>query len=115
MQRQSNESPVQYDYGVNLSYTTPWSMIISTDFTQWSRRRYLDAYLNTDQLIWNISLSQQFLKKKNLTVKVEAVDVLATRENTYSSNSPIAVSMVEMNGFERYVVAHLIYSFNLGK
>ena len=115
MRRQADESPVQFNYGVNLSYTTPWSMILTTDFSQWSRRRYLDAYLNTNQFIWNISLSQQFLKKKNLTVKVEAVDVLATRENISSINTPTAVGMTERNGFERYVVAHLIYNFNLGK
>lgn len=115
MQPESNENPILFSYNLTVSYTTPWDMIISTNFEQWSRRRHLDHYLNTDQLLWNASISQKFLKKKNLTVKLEAVDILNSRENIYNYNSAIAVGMTEMNGFQRYVVGHLIYTFNLGK
>lgn len=115
MQPESNENPILFSYNLTVSYTTPWNMIISTNFEQWSRRRHLDHYLNTDQLLWNASISQKFLKKKNLTVKLEAVDILNSRENIYNYNSAIAVGMTETNGFQRYVVGHLIYTFNLGK
>ena len=115
MQPESNENPILFSYNLTVSYTTPWDMIISTNFGQWSRRRHLDHYLNTDQLLWNASISQKFLKKKNLTVKLEAVDILNSRENIYNYNSAIAVGMTETNGFQRYVVGHLIYTFNLGK
>lgn len=115
MQPESNENPILFSYNLTVSYTTPWDMIISTNFEQWSRRRHLDHYLNTDQLLWNASISQKFLKKKNLTVKLEAVDILNSRENIYNYNSAIAVGMTETNGFQRYVVGHLIYTFNLGK
>ena len=43
------------------------------------------------------------------------MDILNSRENIYNFNSAIAVGMTEMNGFQRYVVGHLIYTFNLGK
>ena len=75
------------------------------------RRKFIDPYLNTDQFLWNASITQSLLKNKNLMVKLEAVDLLANRENTYSFHSGVAVGLREYNGFERYAVLHLIYQF----
>lgn len=111
LQPESNHSPLTYSYKLAITYTTPWQMTLSTDFGQWSRRKFIDPYLNTDQFLWNASITQSLLKNKNLMVKLEAVDLLANRENTYSFHSGVAVGLREYNGFERYAVLHLIYQF----
>ena len=115
LQPESNERGITFNYDVDLSYTTPWGMSLGTDFMVYSRRRYLIDNYNTDQLIWNAHISQDFLKDKNLTLKLEATDILAGQTSDVHSTSAYANYTTRMNSFERFVVLHVIYKFTIGK
>ena len=115
LQPESNERGITFNYDVDLSYTTPWGMSLGTDFMVYSRRRYLIDNYNTDQLIWNAHISQDFLKDKNLTLKLEATDILAGQTSDLHSTSAYANYTTRMNSFERFVVLHVIYKFTIGK
>lgn len=115
LQPESNERGITFNYDVDLSYTTPWGMSLGTDFMVYSRRRYLIDNYNTDQLIWNAHISQDFLKDKNLTLKLEATDILAGQTSDVHSTSAYANYTGHMNSFERFVVLHVIYKFTIGR
>mgnify|MGYP002976195108 FL=1 len=115
LQPESNERGITFNYDVDLSYTTPWGMSLGTDFMVYSRRRYLIDNYNTDQLIWNAHIAQDFLKDKSLTLKLEATDILAGQTSDLHSTSAYANYTTRMNSFERFVVLHVIYKFTIGK
>ena len=77
----SNLDTYNFSYGGSVTIQFPWGMNFSTDLREQSRRGYADASMNTNQLIWNASLSQRLLKRKNLTLSVRAFDILKQRDN----------------------------------
>ena len=90
-------------------------MTLGTDFMVYSRRRYLIDSYNTDQLIWNAHIAQDFLKDKSLTLKLEATDILAGQTSDLHGASAYANYTTTMNSYERFVVLHVIYKFTIGK
>ena len=51
-----------FSYGLNLTWRMPWQLLLATDLKMYSRRGYGDASMNTDDLVWNASLSRAFFK-----------------------------------------------------
>ena len=88
-------------------------MQFSSDISQQSRRGYDDASMNTNELIWNAQLSQNFLKSKNATVRVQWYDIL--RERSSISRNLSATSRTDSwnNAIHSYVMVTLSYRFNL--
>lgn len=76
-----------YSYGASTTLRFPWGMTFSTDINEQCRRGYADAAMNTNQLIWNATLSQRFLPKKTLTVSVRGYDLLQQRDDIARSIS----------------------------
>lgn len=77
----SNLDHHDFRYGGSFQINTPWGMVISSDIEQQSRRGYSDASMNTNHLIWNGSISQRFLPRKQLTISLQAVDILNERDD----------------------------------
>ena len=77
----SNLDHHEFRYGGSFQITTPWGMTIGSDMQQQSRRGYSDAAMNTNHLIWNGSISQRFLPRRQLTVSLQAVDILDERDD----------------------------------
>ena len=103
----------QFAYGVNLSMTAPWGTALSTDIHENSRRGYSDASLNTNELIWNVQLSQSFLRGKPLTLSVQLYDLLNKQSNFSRTISAMQRSDTEYNAINSYVMVHAIYRLNL--
>lgn len=64
-----------FDYGFNLTAPLPWKFTLATDLRMYSSRGYVDRYMNTDDPLWNATLSRSFLKGK-LTASLQAFDIL---------------------------------------
>ena len=77
----SNLDTYSFSYGGSATLQFPWGMSFSTDLTEQSRRGYADQAMNTNQLIWNASLSQRLLRKRTLTISLRAIDILQQRDN----------------------------------
>ena len=77
----SNLDTYNFSYGGSATLQFPWGMSFSTDLTEQSRRGYADQAMNTNQLIWNASLSQRLLRKRTLTISLRAIDILQQRDN----------------------------------
>ncbi|MCH5168076.1 MAG: TonB-dependent receptor [Prevotellaceae bacterium] len=113
MQKNGNRDTWFYNYGGNVVINTPWDMQFSSDISQQSRRGYDDASMNTNELIWNAQLSQNFLKQKNATVSVQWYDILRNRSSISRYYSATNRSDTWTNAIHSYVMVHLIYRFNL--
>ena len=113
MQKNGNRDTWFFNYGGNVVINTPWDMQFSSDISQQSRRGYDDASMNTNELIWNAQLSQNFLKSKNATVSVQWYDILKQRSSISRNVSATNRSDTWTNAIHSYVMVHLIYRFNL--
>ncbi len=115
MQPESDETNYTYQGDVTLSWTAPWGMTVGTDFTVYSRRKFLTNTMNVDQYIWNANIAQKFLKDKSLTLKLEGTDLLASRNGDTHYANAYSVNTIHSNTFQRYVVLHVIYNFKWGR
>ena len=113
MLKSGNRDTWFFNYGGNVVINMPWDMQFSSDISQQSRRGYDDASMNTNELIWNAQLSQNFLKQKNATVSVQWYDILRNRSSIRRSLSATSRSDTWTNAIHSYVMVHVIYRFNL--
>lgn len=98
-----------------LIVTTPlvWGIQLATDLTLYSRHGYELRAMNTDDFIWNASLSRAFLRSKRLIVKLSGYDILGQRSRiTYDVNAQ-GRSETWTNSLRRYGMLHLIYRLNI--
>lgn len=109
----SNQEIWQFSYGMNANVQMPWGMTLATDLNMNSRRGYTDASANTNELIWNVQLSQSLLKGKPLTFTLQFYDILREQSNLSRSISAMQRSDTEYNSITSYVMLHVIYKFNL--
>ena len=113
MQSTGNRDTWFFNYGGNVVINTPWDMQFSSDISQQSRRGYDDASMNTNELIWNAQISQNFLKSKNATISVQWYDILRERSSISRNLSATSRSDTWTSAIHSYVMVHLIYRFNL--
>ena len=107
----SNLDTHNFSYGASLTLQFPWGMSLSTDINEQSRRGYADASMNTNQLIWNASLSQRFLRQKNLTLAVRALDLLRQRDNIGRNISATQRTDSRSEAIHSYVLFSLQWRF----
>ena len=100
-----------FSYGGEAVWKLPWRMALSTDIQMRSRRGYADANMNTDQLLWNVQLSQPFLKQRNLILTVRAYDLLNQRDEVSRRITESARTDSRSEMVHQYVVCSLMYKF----
>ena len=101
-----------FDYGLTCTYELPWAITFATDLKMFSRRGYGDSSMNTDDLVWNASLSRTWLKGK-FTSRLEGFDIF----NQVSGNSIVINGQgrqeTHRNALPRYVMLHLAYNLSI--
>lgn len=102
----------RFNYGGQLIANLPWNMQLSTDIGQHSRRGYSDSSMNTNELIWNASISQSFLKGNAATVRVTWHDILAQRDDVSRNVSATSRTDRRSQLLSNYVMMHFAYRFN---
>ena len=117
-----------YQYGITLNYTikreegrkvAKWlqGFSVATDLKMYSRRGYGDTSMNTDELVWNISLSRSFpnpFGKKvggTLVARLEGFDLLNQLSSTQLIINGQGRQETIFNTLPRYLMFHLIYNF----
>ena len=112
-QEQNNLDTYQFSYGASTNVRLPWNMNISTDLSQNSRRGYVESAMNTDELIWNAQISQDFLKGNAATVSVQFYDILRQQSNISRTISSAMRQDTEYNAIYSYCMVHFIYRLNV--
>lgn len=100
-----------FNYGLSVVMKLPWGMTFGTDCGAYSRRGYSDASMNTNQMLWNLSLSQRFLPKNNLILSLRASDILNQRDNINRRISETARTDSRSEMVRSYVLFSLAYKF----
>ena len=100
-----------YNYGFTAKYTIPWMNVdLATDLKMFSRRGYNSDMMNTDDLVWNASLSRSFFKGK-LTARLMAFDILHQLSSTQYSVNAQGRTETWHNCIPRYALLTLSYKF----
>jgi len=102
-----------FAYGAAANFTLPWGMTFSTDLRMTSRRGFSTSAFNTNELVWNASVSQSLLKNKALTLRLEAFDLLGRQSEISRSLTALARTDSWTNMLNQYVMLHAIYRLNL--
>lgn len=113
LQPESNLDTWKFSYGFSTNAQMPWGTTIATDLSMNSRRGFNDASMNTNELIWNVQLSQSFLRSKALTLSVQFYDLLKQRSNISRTINSMMRSDTEYNSINNYIMVHAIYKINL--
>ena len=92
----NNQEPYTFSYGANTTVNMPWSMSVSTNIANQSRRGYTDSSMNRNELIWNAQISQTFLKGA-ATVSFEMYDILKRQSNISRSLTASGRSVYELS------------------
>ena len=113
IQQNANMDTWSFNYGGNVVINAPWGTSFSSDISQQSRRGYDDASMNTNELIWNAQISQNFLKGKAATVSVQWFDILRERSNISRNISAFQRTDSWNNAIHSYVMVRFMYRLNL--
>lgn len=113
LQAASNLDTWQFSYGPSITATMPWGMSLSTDLSQSSRRGYSDKSMNTNELVWNLQLSQGFLRGKPLTVMLQFYDLLHQQSTLSRALTAMSRTDTEYNSINSYAMLHVIYRLNI--
>ncbi len=108
----SDLNAVDYSYGLTGQYEFPWKLQVSTNLTVNSRRGYDEPSMNTDDIVWNASISRSFLKDK-LNLRIEAFDILhQLSQTTYVVNGQGRTETWRRT-LPNYVMANLTWKFHV--
>ncbi len=109
----SSYTPIVHTYGGtgNVLFSMPFGVSIASDITFSGTAGYSDGY-NTDQWIWNASISYSFLRNKCLTLQAKGYDLLKQRKNIYRTTTANYIQDKEMNHLSRYFLFSVTYKFN---
>lgn len=81
---------------------------LATDLKMFSRRGYGSAELNTNDLVWNASISHTFAKNR-LTARLEGFDLLGQLSSTTIVINGLGRTETLRNTLPRYAMLHLTY------
>lgn len=101
-----------FSYGFNGMWRVfRTGFTLATDIKMYSRRGYASSDLNTDNLVWNASISRSFMKKK-FTARLEMFDILHQLTNTNIYVNAQGRYETVTNTLPRYAMLHLQWNFN---
>ena len=102
-----------FSYGADMNLLFDNGLSISTDISESSRRGYASSSMNTNELLWNASISKSFLKGNALTISFQWNDILKNQSNISRNISAYQRSDSEYNAIYSYGMVRLIYKLNI--
>lgn len=102
-----------FSYGGKVQWTAPWGTQAATDIRMVSRRGYSQAALNTNELLWNASISHSFLQGKALTLKAEVFDILHQQTNISRQVDAFSRRDSRNNAIYQYAMFSAILRFSV--
>ncbi|MDR1666921.1 MAG: outer membrane beta-barrel protein [Bacteroidales bacterium] len=105
----------QTNYNYSLTYNTqlylPASVTLASD-VNYRVNRGLSSGYNKEEVLWNVSLSKQILRKKNVTFRVQWNDILQQRLNINHNITANYIEDSRYNTLTSYFILSLSYRFN---
>ncbi len=101
-----------------LFHTLTWKLPYDFSLTSSINYSYYAGYgddFKSSEILWNASISKQFLKKKMGTIKAQLFDILNDRNNISRSVSSNYISDSRSNTVNQYFLISFSYKFNIMK
>lgn len=110
---QTGNNRTVHSYGgmFNGTYYAPFGLVISTDLNWAKTSGYSEGY-NSNQCLWNATLSYQFLRDRSLTVSAKAYDLLQQRKSIMRQNGNNYIDDTMYNSLTRYFMFTVAWKFN---
>ena len=99
----------------NAQYTLPWDMSIKTNINTIYRHNGTSPIDYPWRTIWNVAITQSFLRNKTLALKFEASDLLNQRVQTWNYVSDNTRNSGWSETVGRFFMLHVIYRFSTKK
>lgn len=103
-----------YGFRSTTSLKLPYDINIVNDMSYTYNYGYSAEFQNTE-FLWNATISKQFLRKKQGTLKLQCYDILNDRNNVIRTVTGNYVSDTRTNMIGRYFLFTFNYRFNLFK
>lgn len=111
VQSQNNRTIHRYGAMVNGNLTLPFGVTLNTDLNFSASEGYTDGY-NTEQWLWNASLSYEFLKGRQASITARVYDILGQTKSISRTVNANYIQDSEYNTLTRYVMFTFAYRFN---
>lgn len=108
----NNRTWYSYNPFIRLMLKLPWMLDFNTQFNPYFRRGLASKEMNTNEYVWNATLTKSF-KKNGLVLKLSAMDILASAKHVYTSVNAQGRTETWRNCLPRYVMFSLIYRFDM--
>lgn len=110
---QTGNNRTIHSYGgmFNGTYYAPFGLVISTDLNWAKTSGYSEGY-NSNQCLWNATLSYQFLRDRSLTLSAKAYDLLQQRKSIMRQNGNNYIDDTMYNSLTRYFMFTVAWKFN---
>ncbi len=111
VQTATNRTIHTYGGMFNGTYYTPFGLILSTDLNWAKTSGYSEGY-NSNQCLWNATISYQFLRDRSLTLSLKGYDLLQHRKNIMRQTNGNYIDDTMYNSLTRYFMATVTWRFN---
>ena len=101
-----------YNYGLIAQAKLPWDLQFNTDLTLYSRRGYGESGMNTDDIVWNATLSKKLLKKR-VTLSLDGFDILGQLSNVTQTLNGQGRYETWRNVIPSYAMLRLTYNLDI--
>lgn len=110
---QTGNNRTIHTYGgmFNGTYYTPFGLVLSTDLNWAKTSGYSEGY-NSNQCLWNATLSYQFLRDRSLTLSLKAYDLLQQRKSISRQTGNNYIDDTMYNSLTRYFMVTVAWKFN---
>lgn len=104
---------IDVSYGTTLTALLWWKVHLDTDITMYHRMGYSDKSMNSNDIVWNLSLSRSLDKRNNCQLKFTGFDLLHQLSNVRQSINAQGRTETWYNTVRSYAMLHIIYRMNI--
>ncbi len=107
----NNQNVKNFGGRFNGSWYSPFGLVVTTDLNFTASRGMATGY-NTDEWMWNASISYQFLRNRTGTIMLRAYDLLQQRKSIRRSVTANYIDDTSYNALTRYFMVSFTYKIN---
>ncbi len=111
LQSSANHTVHTYGGALRATYYTPFGLVLNSDLSYSGTSGYSQGY-DTDQWMWNASISYQFLRDRSATISLQGYDLLQQRSNVRRNVTANYIDDTRYNSLTRYFMVTFSYKFN---
>ena len=108
---QNNLTVHRYGGMANANLTLPFGLSFNTDLNYSASQGYTDGY-DSEQWLWNASVSYEFLKGRQASITARVYDILGQKKNISRTVNANYIQDSEYNTLTRYAMVTFAYRFN---